>query len=196
MRVRVLRTTGYEEALFGVGLSFGITSGYNFFPFVENTEIQKKLKKVSRKLCNLEGGEDKFLRQIKVSLDTEFPLYWWKQADTYKVGTTAQSESTMHTLMKNEITQSCFEHPIFPETLKHLEGLRKQKEFEQLVNELPSGWLQRRIWTMNYAVLKNIFKQRYHHKLPEWQYFCEEVRSNVPYNFLLPKLRMGLTQTT
>ena len=191
MKVTVLRVTGFEEALIGIGLSYGLTSPFSFngpYDFRDSVprETQEKLEKIAKSLSKLDGGEDKFLRQLTVSMDVTASLYWWKQADTYKVGTVAQSESTMHTLMHNEITQACFEHPIFPDTLKHLEGLRQTKEFEQLVNELPCGWLQRRIWTMNYAVLKNIINKRSNHKLKEWRYFCKEMLEQLPLVWLLP----------
>ena len=189
MKVCVLGEHGYGKALFGIGLSYGLTSGKQCFPDLfdkldewdVNQEIPKdcqeeyvlfqRLEKVAKKLALKGNAENKFLRQISVILDIEAPLYWWKEADTYKVGTTAQSESTMHTLIKTCITQDNFEKPIYEPTLKHLEELRQAGEFEQLVNELPSGWIQRRILTCNYAVLQNIYAQRNEHKLIEWLFF-------------------------
>lgn len=180
MEVTILVESGHYEALFGVGLSYGLTSGIKVEDlFNIDRTLLKRLVRISRKLAHKGNAENKFLRQIHVTLDIEAPLYWWKQADTYKIGTTAQSESTMHTLMRGEITQANFEHPIFPETLKHLEGLRQSGDFELLVNELPCGWLQRRILSCNYAVLQNIYNQRRHHKLKEWHIFCDEILSQV-----------------
>ena len=184
MKVEILNVTGYEEALMGIGLSYGLTSPYRTLAETPDG-VRVRLEKIAERLSRLDGGEDKFLRSIVVTTDVTASLYWWKEADTYKVGTVAQSESTMHTLLDNEITQACFERPIFPDTITHLEGLRKMKNFETLVNELPCGWLQRRIWTLNYAVIKNILAKRSHHKLAEWRYLCEMFREKLPYSFLL-----------
>lgn len=206
MKVCVLGEYGYGKALFGIGLSYGRTSGKQCFPDLfdkldewdVNKEITKyyqeeyvlfqRLEKVALKLAYKSDAESKFLRQISVILDIEAPLFWWKEADTYKVGTTAQSESTMHTLMKNSITQSNFERPISELTLKHLQELRQAGEFEQLVNELPCGWLQRRILTCNYAVLQNIYSQRCNHKLKEWHIFCDELISGLEHPDFIVKM--------
>ena len=190
MKVCVLGEHGYVEAIFGIGLSYGLTSGYKCFSSFdewdeewegEDLVLFRRLEKIARKLALKGNAENKFLRQISVILDIEAPLYFWKEADTYKVGTTAQSESTMHTLMKNSITQSNFERPISELTLKHLQELRQAGEFERLVNELPCGWLQRRILTCNYAVLQNIYAQRNDHKLKEWHVFCDTVVALVDH---------------
>lgn len=199
MKVSAIGEYGYVQALFGIGLSYGLTSGMGCFPTIidefdewdvnngipneykEECALFKRLEKIAMKLALKGNAENKFLRQITVILDIEAPLFWWKEADTYKVGTTAQSESTMHTLMKNPISQGCFEKPIYEPTLKHLEELRQTGDFEQLVNELPSGWLQRRILSCNYAVLQNIYSQRCNHKLKEWHIFCDELISGLEH---------------
>ena len=151
----------------------------------------------------------KYLRQIFVSVDITAPLYWWKEADTYKVGTTANSTSTMHKLSKTPITLECFEiddynesifddnaDPMLQETkvyhhinelIDFLEYLRvkyneteDKKYWKELVRWLPNGWLQTRTWTANYEVLRNMYHQRKNHKLTEWHAFCEWVES-LPY---------------
>lgn len=140
------------------------------------------------------GGSEhrKFLRQIMVSVDITAPLYWWKEFDTYKVGTTANSTSTMHKLDSKPITLDCFEiddlndnfeiseHYNFTDFIRSevipvLENLRlKYKEtgdkryWKELVRWLPSGWLQTRTVTMNYENLLSMCHQREHHKLTEW----------------------------
>ena len=181
MRVVVVDEYGFDAALFGLGLSHGVTSGKSVIHFENNilSSEYKKMEEVAIKLANKDGGHNKFLRQISVWLDITAPMYWWKEFDTYKVATTAQSESTMHTLLKNPITQECFEHPITEATIGRLEGLRLAKDFYKLVNELPQGWLQRRIVSCNYAVLRNIIEQRRGHKLPEWRVFIDSVIDGV-----------------
>lgn len=147
----------------------------------------------------------KFLRQIFISVDVTAPLYWWKEMDTYKLGTTANSTSTMHKLASTPITLDCFETDdmniqklalddgeanIYHElemNINFLEQLRlkynetKDKRYwKELVRWLPNGWLQTRTWTANYEVLRSIYHQRKGHKLTEWHQFCEWI-ALLPY---------------
>ena len=173
MRVWLMKEFGYEEALFGIGLSYGKVSGYATPEDAQQHDEWSRLCELAPQLALYgSGGHDKFLRQIGVVLDITAPLYWWKQMDTYKVGTVAQSESTMHTLMKKPVTKDCFESGQVPDFyVNFLENLRQDGDFVKLNACLPHSWLQRRIWTGNYAVLKNIILQRENHKLPEWKFF-------------------------
>jgi len=140
---------------------------------------------------------DKFLRQIPISVDITAPLYWWKEMDTYKVGTTANSTSTMHKLASTPITIDCFETDDydrdaangFYETvlIPHLESLRQKynetkdkRYWKELIRWLPEGWLQTRTWTANYAVLRNIIHWRTGHKLTEWHQFIDWCHT-LPY---------------
>lgn len=139
----------------------------------------------------------KFMRQIFVSVDITAPLFYWKELDTYKIGTTANSTSTMHKLAATPITLDCFERDdadpqvegVFWSNIliPHLENLRKNynetkdpKWWKELVRLLPNAWLQTRTWTANYEVLRNMYWQRKNHKLKEWHTFCEWVES-LPY---------------
>lgn len=153
----------------------------------------------------------KFLRQIMVSVDITAPFYWWKEFDTYKVGTVANSCSTMHKLASYPIDIDNFEiedfnpdlifwtndngdspvdyeikdhiedHMFFLEKLrqKYLET-KDKRYWKELVRWLPEGWLQKRTVTMNYENLRSMRKQRAHHKLTEWNSFCDWVDS-LPY---------------
>lgn len=186
MRVEVIRECGIREALFGIGLSYGKTSEISVDDLdhthkPDMAKLHDELLSRATKLAGMGGGHDKFLRQICVWLDINAPLFWWKQFDTYKVGTVAQSESTMHTLMKYEINDCFFESPIPDATIARLNALREEKEFYTLNNELPQGYLQRRIVSCNYAVLRNIIQQRKGHKLPEWKQFIWSVVRGVGY---------------
>lgn len=185
MKVEVIdeSLTGKAAACLGIGLSYGLTSEFSVRDILkpENGEVYFKLLNIADKLAHAGNGENKFLRQIPVTLDINAPIYWWKEFDTYKVGTTAQSESTMHTLLRNTITQDNFEKFVSEYTIAHLEDLRVNKKFSELINELPMGWLQRRIVTCNYAVLQNMYNQRKNHKLPEWHIFCSAVLKGVDH---------------
>lgn len=152
----------------------------------------------------------KFLRQIFVTVDITMPLYWWKEFDTYKIGTTANSTSTMHTLTKNEITKDMFAfdnidvvvtegHSVsgdweltFEDCIddiliicnnlrdKYLETNDK-RYWRALVQTLPEAWLQTRTVTMSYANLRNMYFQRKDHKLIEWREFCNWILT-LPYS--------------
>ena len=135
----------------------------------------------------------KFLRQIQVSIDITAPLFWWKEMDTYKVGTTANSTSTMHKLTSKPITIDCFESDgnesafVQEELIPFLENLRQKyletkdkKYWKELVRWLPESWLQTRTWTGSYANLRNIYHQRKNHKLTEWHDFNKMVEK-LPY---------------
>ena len=177
MKVTVIEESSISPALFGIGLSYGITSGKDFSAF--SCQDKEHLLGVAQKLAGKGGGHDKFLRQIHVVLDVDAPAYWWPECDQYKVATVTQSESKMHTLMRQPITQDRFEAPISQASLERLESLRQAGDFRALLNELPHGWLQRRILSCNYAVLRNIIQQRRAHKLREWEVFIDAVLTGV-----------------
>lgn len=134
----------------------------------------------------------KFLRQIFVSVDLTAPLYLWKEIDQYKVGTTTNSRSTMHTLHKTPITPALFStEDLAPENAQafanycnKMEALRQdfvanhnKDSWRQLVQMLPSSFNQMRTITMNYEILTNIYETRKGHKLKEWHQFCDWIET-------------------
>lgn len=149
-----------------------------------------------RKLFAAGTEHRKFMRQIFVSLDVIAPLYWWKEADTYKVGTVANSCSTMHKIHAKEFVLDDFSHEHLLEDeaiefMKHLvDGLNfyRKKFLEtkdkvywwQMIQLLPSSYNQRRTLTMNYEVAATIIWQREGHKLDEWNEFVK-VLKGLPY---------------
>ena len=164
---------------------------------------------LAQRMIHAGTPNDKFLRQIFVSIDITAPLYWWKEMDTYKVATTANSTSTMHKLASTPITKECFEMDDYDGSLKiydkepyniddyiddmwdsiidYCETLRKkyletkdQRYWKELIRLLPESWLQTRTWTANYATLRNIYHWRKNHKLTEWHQFCKFIET-LPY---------------
>ncbi len=137
------------------------------------------------------AGSDhrKFLRQIFVSVDITAPLYWWKEFDTYKVGTVANSTSTMHKIHAKAFDRNDFSHDRLDEdglalldaTVAYLESERQKfianKENRQpwhnMIQMLPSSYNQMRTVTLNYENLINIYYARRHHKLAEWHTLCD-----------------------
>lgn len=149
-----------------------------------------------RKLFAAGTEHRKYMRQIFVSLDVTAPLYWWKEMDTYKVGTVANSCSTMHKIHAKEFVLDDFSHEHLLEDeaiefMKHLvDGLNfyRKKFLEtkdkvywwQMIQLLPSSYNQRRTLTMNYEVAATIVRQREGHKLDEWNEFVK-VLKGLPY---------------
>ena len=197
MKIELIERCGYSSALLGLGLSYGITSGKTLsevfdFPFDEGgNDIREKLEKIAVKLCTRGFGEDKFLRQMVYIWDVQAPRFWWSEADTYKLSTVAQSESTMHTIMHRHLTVDDFEDgDILNTTLEYLNNLidsyrttKSNEIFFRLKKALPEGFLQRRIWSMNLANMKNIYRQRKNHRLPQWKIVCDAFY-NETYDFL------------
>lgn len=151
------------------------------------------------KNLNKAGDEEcKFMRTIPVAVRITAPLYWWKEMDTYKVGTVRMSCSTMHKIHAKEFELSDFstdklseeELEVLEKTIDRLNELRdsyietKNKEtWYKMIQLLPSSYMQRATFFMNYAVLKNVYKQRKNHKLDEWKAFCKAIKE-LPYSEL------------
>lgn len=168
-----------------------------------HTELGENDLELMRLLASAGPDHGKFLRMIGVSCDITGPLYWWKEMDTYKVGTVADSCSTMHKIAAKEFELSDFstEHLLEDsiESLKRTIGLLNEYRHEynsimecgykkeywwQMIQLLPSSYNQKRTWTANYAVLRNIYRARKDHKLDEWHMFCDWIKL-LPYSELI-----------
>ena len=168
------------------------------------------------RLCNAGTDHRKFMRMITVYMDITAPLYWWKEFDTYKVGTVANSCSTMHKIADKEFTLEDFsceklitrEQPLVEgvdaveppnavwlmnrtiQTLNQYRNLylqtKDKKYWWQMIQLLPSSYNQRRTVMLNYEVLANMYKSRRNHKLDEWIDFCAEIE-RLPHSELITK---------
>ena len=188
MIVDVLKVDGIEEALLGMGLSYGLTSNKNII-CMEDAKLAGRLTKICAKCAQRGNGEDKFLRMIQIWADVTAPRFWWAEFDTYKVGTVALSESTMHTLGKRPLTPEDFETPIEPDYLDTLDSaLRSDNAIDFNKGMLPEGFLQRRIVNFSYAVFANMIRQRRNHRLPQWHYFLNKIYYGLPMQEFLPPL--------
>jgi hypothetical protein len=174
MYINNLDINGFLEAMFGMRLSHNSYSDTHSPNIIGENDY-----KLALKLIKAGDSHSKFLRFITIYLDIKAPLYWWKQFDQYKVCSTTLSESTMHTIHKNEFCSDMFSTDI-PEMLIYiLNDLRdeynktKDKDkWNELVGLLPSSFMQRRYWNGNYQTLRTIYKQRSSHRLEEWGMFC------------------------
>lgn len=153
-------------------------------------------------LRNAGTDHRKFMRMITVYLDITAPLYWWKEFDTYKVGTVANSCSTMHKIAAKEFTLEDFSHEHLDvvsrsclEGVIHILNLNRDSfnknayddpkiPWWQMIQLLPSSYNQKRTVMLNYEVLANIYKSRRNHKLDEWHTFCDWIE-RLPYSELI-----------
>ena len=172
-------------------------------------------------LARAGGSEAKFRRMIHVSFDILAPLYWWKEFDTYKVGTVSNSTSTMHSIMKKEFTVDDFSVNDFMSAefgtgmlsiVNVLNQLRKRyldnpddKDSQwkkmywyDVIQLLPESYNQLRTVDLNYEVLSHMVKDRQNHKLDEWKTFCNFIRNNLPYadELIFPYVKRDHVQAT
>ena len=153
-------------------------------------------RKLMRQLVKSGTDHSKFMRFIVVSMDATAPLYWWKEYDTYKVGTVANSCSTMHKITEKEFEKSDFSHEhlavsaqnILESTITELNywrteyhaatnDSRKKYCWWQMIQLLPSSYNQKRTLILNFQVLRNIYHARCNHKLDEWHDFCRWIKT-------------------
>lgn len=150
---------------------------------------------LAKRLCKAGSDHRKFIRQIIVSVDITAPLYWWKEFDTYKVATVANSTSTMHKLHSKPIELDDFSHDklsdesadAFKAFIGFIEKKRQdfiaskdKKDWYALIQLLPSSYNQKRTVTMNYENLLNMYYARRNHKLDEWHVYCDWILT-LPY---------------
>lgn len=201
---------GFEHAIRGMRNPMNSwdrsDSGYVDKRFNDQFHIGPYDKVLMKGLISAGPEHRKFLRQIFIFVNITAPLYWWKEFDTYKVGTVANSCSTMHRLKDTPIIMDCFEMGDFADSdeesnhynlytkniwsklIDHLEALRKEynktkdkRYWKELIRLLPESWLQKRAITMSYENAYNMYLQRKNHKLIEWsKYFISWV-NNLPY---------------
>ena len=164
---------------------------------VDGTTISIGLNDMDLATRLIKAGTEhrKFLRMIHVQVDMTAPLYLWKEYDTYKIATVANSESTMHRITSKPITLECFEiDDIKPFEKNYLQSIvdmcedyrlqyletKSNDVWKALIRLLPESWLQTRTIDLNYETLRTIYHQRRFHKLTEWHTFCDWVKT-LPY---------------
>lgn len=204
LKVERVETLGWEAAIRGMrnpknswdktDSTFGC--GEDSCP-LEGVELGANDLKLATTLADAGQVHGKFLRMIVVTMDITAPLYWWKEYDTYKVGTVANSCSTMHKIHAKPFDRSDFSHDhLTPynfdwldSTIEWLNHERdkfnvsegKDKEaWWQMIQMLPSSYNQKRTVMLNYAVCKNIYEYRHNHKLDEWHVLCDAI-AKLPY---------------
>ena len=216
LKIENIEVLGWEAAIRGMrnpmnswDKSDSLLISYMFCDEIEELELAKICGgsapiirendlSLMRRLANAGTDHRKFMRMITVYVDITAPLYWWKEFDTYKVGTVANSCSTMHKIHDKEFTLDDFscEHLVSTgfssvqllEQIVHVLNYARNMFLEtkdkawwwQMSQLLPSSYNQKRTVMLNYEVLANIYKSRKNHKLDEWHTFCDFVEG-LPY---------------
>ena len=184
--VRVLCEAGFKEALFGLSLSYRTLTPLEINGtkrYFDDDQHFLKLCKIAETLAFKQGGHNKFLESMQVWLLIRGSLSFWKQFDTYRVGTTKQSESTMHTLKKRELTENDFTKETFC-----IPTINQNFSIDEMRDSLPSGFLECRVVNTNYKTLQNIIHQRKNHKSKKWNTFIEMLLKQVKFpQFLIKK---------
>lgn len=158
---------------------------------------------LAKRLCRAGSDHRKFLRQVMVSVDITAPLYWWKEYDTYKVATVANSTSTMHKIHSKPFVREDFSTDHMTEDvlefmdtvidkleeirLRYMEGGKNKRDWYDLIQLLPSSYQQMRTCSLNYETLIHIYHARKDHKLDEWHTFCDWILT-LPYGKELIKM--------
>jgi len=191
INTQITEEAGYGSAMIGISLCHKITV--------------ERAKKVAEKLAFKDGGHNKFLEEMQIWALVQAPRYWWQEADTYRLSS-KQSESTMHTLVKelqrvgvgvdvagHEVLLKQwgvenFESNVSFTTLQRLELLAMESDLVALKGLLPEGFLQRRLWNFSYKTLRNMILQRRNHRLPHWPQFLSTVLKSIQYPELLPEV--------
>ena len=194
IKIENIDVYGWETAIRGARNPMNswdrMDSGYNNGEFEIGENDYKLLKNLT-----IAGPEHrKWNRMVTVTMDITAPLYWWKEYDTYKVGTVANSCSTMHKIQAKEFTLDDFSHEhlislkVLNYTISKLNYYRgmyiktKDKDYWWgMIQNLPSSFNQKRTVHLNYEVLGTIYHQRRHHKLDEWVEFCDTIKG-LPYS--------------
>ena len=196
LKVENIEVYGFEAAIRGARNpmnSWNLSdSCYNNGEF----EIGEKDYDLLRRLTIAGPEHRKWNRMVTVTMDITAPLYWWKEYDTYKVGTVANSCSTMHKIQAKEFELDDFSHEHLEEYPKWLlsevivelnenrEDFNRTKDKDywwQMIQLLPTSYNQKRTVYLNYEVLGSIYHQRRHHKLDEWVEFCNTIKT-LPYS--------------
>ena len=202
-KFETLEIAGWESAIYGMRNPLkSWNKSDSYINLEDEFIIGKNDYKLIQSLINAGTEHRKFLRQIQVWVSIDAPRFFWNEWDTYKIGTSANSTSTMHTLLNEELTEENFEWPSFDNadwdiqaafrdyinTLNTILDRAKQEPTLQsyylniIKSMLPESFLQTRTINLNYEVLNNMYHQRKNHRLPQWREDFVSWVNTLPYN--------------
>lgn len=178
MKVRVMHEAGEELSLMGMAYSYKDRA---MDPAAWWPEQKAKAYRRAAVLAHRDGGHNKFLESVMVWIDIEASRDWWSEFDTYRVGTTKQSESTMHTLAKRPPRMDDFEDGTDPELVSVFLRVWEDAKGDvtTLKKNLPEGFLQRRMVCTSYKTLRAVLHQRDGHRLKQWAQFRADLLAQI-----------------
>ena len=190
IKLEILEEAGFESALYGFGLSFrkpGLTRLEWW-----TVETRERIKKAALANTGRDKGHNKFLEHMQVWISVKATLEWWKQFDTYRVGVSKQSESTMHTLDNDELLSEYFDIDVtefvsYEDSTKFVGYLNMlSRQSSRLKSKaLPQAFFQEREVVLSYKVIRHIKMQRATHKLPDWISFLEQLEDGLEHSEFL-----------
>lgn len=202
IKIENFEVLGWEHAIRGMRNpmnSWDKSDSVGYTPTYPGIIVGQNDLDLMTRLRNAGTDHRKFMRMLTVYVDLTAPLYWWKEFDTYKVGTVANSCSTMHKIHTKEFTMDDFSHEHMKSKSKaalrnvinvlnlYREQLNRNKDkadWWQMIQLLPSSYNQKRTVMLNYEVLANMYHSRKNHKLDEWHDLCNWIES-LPYSQLI-----------
>lgn len=205
--IKVLNESGFKESLLGLGLNKNIISIEDYWHTKKKFRLEdidknfeywdKTFGRMYRTACKLAGkgnGHDKFLESINVQMYIEAPRYIWQEFDTYRVGITKQSESTMNSLKKNGIDTNMFEGMELEENnedmymiIEALNRIHSRGNLHDIKVALPEGFIQGRVVSTNYKTIQNIYRQRKNHKMKWWRINLIDLLRQLEYPEFITK---------
>jgi hypothetical protein len=176
MKIKVIKIeeTSIEPALFGLSLN--------------KKQPLENMYEVAKRLCDKDKGHNKFLEHIVTFFDITAPRFFWQEFDTFRIGVSKQSESTMHTILKDgKLTPENFDDIIPLPILDRVNQKIVEGDLLGVKNILPEGFLQRREVMMSYKTIRHINVQRFNHRLHHWQEFLKCVKEQLDHPELIWK---------
>lgn len=179
MIVKIKAFAGMDEAMEGMRLAYNSKRTSDNIRYKELLTVNFSQLfgvytddyKLLLRLIKKGDSHGKVARMIQVWLDITAPRFWWTEFDTYKIGTVATSESTIHTILKRTLVSTDFEDGMDTETLEKLHDMKLKEGLHGIKRHLPESFLQRRIVNTNYQTLRHIYFDRKNHVLPQWKVF-------------------------
>lgn len=195
MRIELLDLAGFDCIGDAVRLSYGSKRASEVIrePLykLRSAKLFDDDYKLILRLIHKGDSHAKVTRMIQVWMQITAPRYWWSEFDTYRIGVTEMSESTMHTITSRQLNEQDFENGIREENLDYLNSLQaglhgqdKNKRIYEMKNHLPESFLQTRIVNTNYQVLRHIYFDRRNHILPEWHIFIDFIKQLPFFEFI------------
>ena len=198
MKVTIRREEGFDLAVYGMSLSF-MTEGTSYEDWWTEERFNK-LVNTAKANAGRDGGHNKMLESMVMWLEVRAPRFWWQEADTYRL-TTKQSTGTMHTIQRRPLTLEDFEEGTDLFMIERFNAILKEatndfsdksrlkgETLQRVKCALPEGFLQTRLFCINYKTLRNMILQRSTHALKQWHLFIEEIYKQAQHPEFLPPI--------